>query len=206
MTTTTTAPSIEQRACEWAEQGARQLPGVEFVAQVNDRQFSYLFEGDEPEATPGSKTVYAYVGQRNEQGAQAWADTTNGLRNGRPRYRELDPRLDMYNHSPSGIEWGYYGSGPAQLALAILADYTRNDAYAQARHQRFKEDVIARLQSNRWVIAADTVGAWVDAHPLTEEECRRYRDVRDVDREIAETTPSPCCGAPSQLPVGSHQQ
>lgn len=34
--------------------------------------------------------------------------------------RSLNPRLDLFNHSPTGFEWGYGGSGPAQLALAIL--------------------------------------------------------------------------------------
>ena len=33
----------------------------------------------------------------------------------------LDSRLDMRNHSPTGFEWGYGGSGPAQLALALAA-------------------------------------------------------------------------------------
>ena len=37
--------------------------------------------------------------------------------------RPLNPRLDLWNHSPTGFEWGYGGSGPAQLALAILADH-----------------------------------------------------------------------------------
>ena len=32
--------------------------------------------------------------------------------------RALDPRFDLWNHSPTGFEWGYGGSGPAQLALA----------------------------------------------------------------------------------------
>lgn len=35
----------------------------------------------------------------------------------------LNPRHDLYNHSPCGFEYGYGGSGPAQLALAILADH-----------------------------------------------------------------------------------
>ena len=26
----------------------------------------------------------------------------------------------VYNHSPTGFSWGYGGSGPSQLALAIL--------------------------------------------------------------------------------------
>lgn len=36
---------------------------------------------------------------------------------------DLAPRLDLVNHSPAGLNWGYGGSGPAQLALAILADH-----------------------------------------------------------------------------------
>lgn len=35
----------------------------------------------------------------------------------------LDPKLKLVNHSPTGFSWGYGGSGPAQLALAILADH-----------------------------------------------------------------------------------
>jgi hypothetical protein len=38
--------------------------------------------------------------------------------NGNP----LDLRLDLRNHSPDGVEWGYDGSGPHQLALAVTAD------------------------------------------------------------------------------------
>ena len=35
----------------------------------------------------------------------------------------LNGHHDIRNHSPSGFNWGYGGSGPAQLALAILADF-----------------------------------------------------------------------------------
>jgi len=41
--------------------------------------------------------------------------------------RPLNPRLDLWNHSPTGFEWGYGGSGPAQLALALLADHFGDD-------------------------------------------------------------------------------
>ena len=41
--------------------------------------------------------------------------------------RPLNPRYDLRNHSPTGFAWGYLGSGPAQLALAILADAIAND-------------------------------------------------------------------------------
>jgi hypothetical protein len=60
--------------------------------------------------------------------------------NGKP----LPLRLDLWNHSPTGFEFGYGGSGPAQLALAILADCC-GDELAAAYHQAFKWAVIARL-------------------------------------------------------------
>jgi hypothetical protein len=63
--------------------------------------------------------------------------------------RSLPLRLDLANHSPTGFEWGYGGSGPAQLALAILADVFRNDQLAVRLHQRFKWDAIATLERTR---------------------------------------------------------
>jgi hypothetical protein len=55
----------------------------------------------------------------------------------------LNPRLDLANHSPTGFEIGYGGSGPAQTALAILADITSNDRLAVALHQSFKWEFVA---------------------------------------------------------------
>lgn len=58
--------------------------------------------------------------------------------------RQLDLRLDLANHSPTGFCWGYNGSGPAQTALAILADYW-DDQAALRLYQSFKSKVIAGL-------------------------------------------------------------
>jgi hypothetical protein len=44
----------------------------------------------------------------------------------------LPLRLDIVNHSPTGFAWGYSGSGSAQLAVAILADWTACDHAARA--------------------------------------------------------------------------
>jgi hypothetical protein len=46
--------------------------------------------------------------------------------------------LAVRNHSPDGFECGYAGSGPAQLALAILLAAGVEDARAERLHQRFK--------------------------------------------------------------------
>ena len=47
--------------------------------------------------------------------------------------RELPLRLDLGRHSPSGPEWGYRGSGPGQLALAMAADFLGEARKALAR-------------------------------------------------------------------------
>ena len=55
---------------------------------------------------------------------------------------ELKPyRSQKYINHSDGFNWGYGGSGPAQLALAIILELTgKPDGY-----QDFKRDVIARL-------------------------------------------------------------
>jgi len=55
----------------------------------------------------------------------------------------LDPRPSqkIHNHSPDGFNWGYGGSGPAQLALAVILKLTgKPDGY-----QDFKWKVISKL-------------------------------------------------------------
>jgi hypothetical protein len=65
----------------------------------------------------------------------------------------LQERQDIINHSPTGIAWGYGGSGPAQCAFAILMDYFQSEAAARALYQRFKFKVIAALpQNSRWTL------------------------------------------------------
>jgi hypothetical protein len=68
----------------------------------------------------------------------------------------LPLRLDLDNHSPTGFEWGYAGSGPAQLALALLADALRDDADALQLHQCFKFKVIASLPAS-WEMTDEDV-------------------------------------------------
>lgn len=71
--------------------------------------------------------------------------------------RPLDPRTDLRNHSPTGFEWGYAGSGPAQLALALLADALQDDERAELLYQKFKRRVVTRLPKDRWKLAEDDV-------------------------------------------------
>jgi hypothetical protein len=71
----------------------------------------------------------------------------------------LDPRLDLRRHSPSGFEVAYEGSGPAQLALAMLAD-VMGDEFAEAHYQAYKRAVIAALPWEGFRITAKAVEEW----------------------------------------------
>lgn len=70
---------------------------------------------------------------------------------------KLRARLDLFNHSPTGFEWGYGGSGPAQLALSILADALHDDDLAVRLHHKFKFEVIAKLPHDSWQMTKDEV-------------------------------------------------
>ena len=64
----------------------------------------------------------------------------------------LNPRLDVWNHSPTGLEWGYGGSGPAQLALALLMDCLGDKQRALVLHHGFKHAVVAGLPFAGWTL------------------------------------------------------
>ena len=61
--------------------------------------------------------------------------------------RELSPERSqaLMNHSPTGFVWGYGGSGPAQLALALLLEIAHKTEMALLWYQDVKRYIIARL-------------------------------------------------------------
>ena len=95
-----------------------------------------------------------YSGVRTESGCAVTVEDGGGS-------RALDPRLDLRSHTPPGFEWGYGGSGPAQLALALAADVLGDDQAALGVYQRLKFRVVGRLPHDGWVLTdadlADTL-------------------------------------------------
>lgn len=83
-------------------------------------------------------------------------------------------------HSPTGFECGYGGSGPADLALSILADYLNEDPrpfelYAgQAKcwklHQTFK-----------WKFIAPMVGV---VHWIKEEQIEQFLETEKAKEKL----------------------
>jgi len=73
-----------------------------------------------------------------------------------PEY--LLPTYSNVRDHSHDFEWGYNGSGPAQLALALLSDAFGDESEIPARYyQRFKADVVAGLDRASWVLQQRTV-------------------------------------------------
>lgn len=98
-----------------------------------------------------------YTGHRRADGGAAVHKQVDDL-----PPTDLAMRNDLRNHSPDGAEWGYAGSGPAQLSLALLADVLGDEA-AQELYQRFKRDVVALFPREGFAISAEAIEAWAVA-------------------------------------------
>lgn len=98
------------------------------------------------------------------QDIKAWTD---GVGNRHVTFgdKPLSLRLDLRKHSPDGFNWGYAGSGPAQLALAMLAAVLGDDAAALELYQDYKAQFIAGISVDNWQISSLDVLAWVEGRP-----------------------------------------
>lgn len=63
-------------------------------------------------------------------------------------------------HSPSGLEWGYMGSGPADFALNALLMFTTREI-AERLHQNFKAEFVAALSADGGTIKGVVIRAWI---------------------------------------------
>lgn len=95
-----------------------------------------------------------FHGQRTRTGCIVTVGKTDG-----GLFSNLPLYLDFVNHSPTGFEWGYYGSGPSQLAYAILHHYfvkakglTEKQAHEKAVdiYMEFKRLVVGSLPHSSW--------------------------------------------------------
>lgn len=92
-----------------------------------------------------------YSGRRTQSGA--FVTISEGHATG----ITLNPRFDLRYHSPDGFEWGYCGSGPAQLSIAMLADALNDDMRALGSYQNFKNAVVAALPHEGWLLTQEQV-------------------------------------------------
>ena len=76
--------------------------------------------------------------------------------------RDLDPEPSqaIQNHSHEGFNWGYNGSRPAQLALAILLHVTGDVAIASQHYQDFKAACVCHFPDT-WELSSEAVRTWL---------------------------------------------
>jgi hypothetical protein len=98
-------------------------------------------------------------------------------------------------HSPTGFEWGYGGSGPADLALSILADHfherPRTAAYrlepgrtwyCWSLHNYFLKDFVQHFPRAGWSMPSRDIETWLAGnHELVE----RVRGKIAFDKDFA---------------------
>ena len=94
-----------------------------------------------------------YFGHRKSGEAQVFRRTRAGSEAG----PVLDPQIGIRPHSPTGLEWGYMGSGPAQLSLAILVDFLGDVTQAEDLYQDFKNAVVVDLPEEEWTLSNQDV-------------------------------------------------
>ena len=82
-------------------------------------------------------------------------------RNPKAPFCPLPPRNDLRDHSPGGFAWGYDGSGPTQLALALAVNVLGSDQLGLDHYDQLRA-LVARLPHQFWELTEDQV--WEQFH------------------------------------------
>lgn len=134
--------------------------------QLNDALSSQIPKVDLPTSALPRRAEKIYRGIRDADGNctvlvdEPSSDSpTTGERG---TTRPLPLHLEIRNHSPNGFEWGYGGSGPAQLALALLMDATGDLTLTIRHYQNFKFSFVPDWDES-WKITQSEIQAFVAA-------------------------------------------
>jgi hypothetical protein len=103
----------------------------------------------------------------------------------------LDPRLSSVNHSPTGFGWGYWGSGPAQLAFALIADALETKARSSAALEgadRLEATFSARRRAANPSLYQEfkqrVVWTWPTSAPFTITDAEILAHVERIERDL----------------------
>jgi len=92
----------------------------------------------------------------------------------------LDPRLDIADHSPTGLNWGYSGSGPAQLALALASDHLGSDDPPFHVIYMLKQEIVRGLPYDGWTFTSE------DINDVIVDGIHRYHEaLKDIEEGVA---------------------
>ena len=79
------------------------------------------------------------------------------------------PLRHVVRHSPTGIEWGYGGSGPSDLALSVLTAVAGADQ-AERHYRALVADVITRVPRSGGLLRAERALAWLSRQEAAQTE------------------------------------
>jgi hypothetical protein len=143
-----------------------------------------MFQRTEPRFAPGNALKEGgglllpatpekcYVGQRLADGTcEVWVETPR-KRGEQPIRKPLPLHSEIRAHSPTGFSWGYGGSGPAQLALALLTDALAD-----------KEQALRHYQTFKWAY----VSHWMQSWTITAREVRNFAASQEVGGDEGRT-------------------
>jgi hypothetical protein len=103
------------------------------------------------------KTTFTITANRNLPEPKIWLDDKELV---------LANSLKIRNHSPSGFNWGYGGSGPAQTALAICLEAFKDVHMAESLYQLFKWTYVSTWKQDHFTIELDITDFLIDNRKL----------------------------------------
>jgi Family of unknown function (DUF6166)/Flavoprotein/Helix-turn-helix domain len=126
----------------------------------------YIAQPKKPGPRPRTWKLYQGWREKDVVGHESTHVTVNG--SPLPPFNTHGPR------PPKSVrfEWGYYGGGPSELAVAILADYfgedsprgwvNRQASQAMKYADAFKSAFIGKLPRDSWVLASEQIHEWLE--------------------------------------------
>lgn len=93
---------------------------------------------------------------------------------------DLSRSRQLRDHASAPL-WGYFGSGPAQAALALLLWMGATDQEALRWYQEFKSDVIAQLPQTDFELDSGRVWDWLDARRIFSREFEKLPAAVDIN-------------------------
>ena len=95
--------------------------------------------------------MHTYEGTRTADGCQVTVNREH-----------LDPRGDLWWHAPTAFAWDDGENGPAELALALLADALEDDGLAEKHCRQFTREVVAQFDRDRFLITQEAIRGWLE--------------------------------------------
>ncbi len=147
---------------------ARSAPPVEPVAPAEDEPTFVEY------VIPKHKVYHGWRAKEWDEKYKLYIKTAYITVDGQPLpyFNSHGPLSSPEGPSDKWYEWGYSGTGPRELATAILADYfgeqsprgwADSEEYQAVRYRYdFKDDFVQWFPKQSWLITSEEIEAWLE--------------------------------------------